>query len=83
MLTVVDLFVFRGCQVVAGAVQASVVVPVDPFQGGEFDVVETTPRAAVVDQFGLEQANFGFGQSVVQRVAHGADAGCDWPGLSK
>jgi Transposase len=38
VLTVVDLFVLRGCEVVAGAVQASVVVPVDPFQGGQFDV---------------------------------------------
>ena len=69
MLTVVDQFVFRWCEVVAGAVQASVVVPVDPFQGGEFDVVEAAPRAPVVDQFGLKQADFGFGQSVVQRVA--------------
>jgi hypothetical protein len=73
----VDQFVFRGFQVVAGAVEASVVVPVDPFQGGEFDVVETAPGAAVVDQFGFEQANFGFGQRVVQRVTDGADAGGD------
>ena len=64
MLTVVDLFVFRGCEVVAGAMQASVVVPVDPFQGGQFDVVEAAPRAAVVDQFGFKQANFGFGQRI-------------------
>ena len=53
-MTVVDQFVFRGGEVVAGAVQASVVVPVDPFQGGEFDVVEAAPRAPVVNQFGLE-----------------------------
>jgi hypothetical protein len=35
--------------------QPAVVVPVDPFQGGKFDVVETSPRTAVVDQFGLER----------------------------
>jgi hypothetical protein len=45
-------------------------VPVDPFQGGELDVVEAAPGAAVVDQFGFEQADLGFGQGVV----HGADA---------
>jgi hypothetical protein len=67
VLTVVDQFVFRGCEVVAGAVEASVVVPVDPFQGGEFDVVEAFPGSAVVDQFGFEQADLGFGQRVVPR----------------
>jgi hypothetical protein len=76
-LTVVDQFVFRGCEVVAGAVEASVVVPVDPFQGGEFDVVEAFPGSAVVDQFGFEQADLGFGQRVVQSVTDRADAGRD------
>jgi hypothetical protein len=42
-----------------------VVVPVDPFQGGQFDVVEAFPGAAVVDEFGFEQAALGFGQGVV------------------
>jgi hypothetical protein len=37
----------RGGQIVAGAVQPSAVVPVDPFQGGQFNIVEAT----VVDQF--------------------------------
>jgi hypothetical protein len=48
-------FVFCGCQVMAVTAQPAVVVPVDPFQGGKFDVVETSPRTAVVDQFGLER----------------------------
>jgi hypothetical protein len=39
-LTVVDQLVFRGCEVVVDAAEASVVVPVDPFQGRQFDVVE-------------------------------------------
>lgn len=35
-----DQFVFRGYEVAAGAVEPLVVVPVDPFQGGEFDLVK-------------------------------------------
>jgi hypothetical protein len=46
VLTVVDQFVFRGCEVVAGAVDASVVVPVDPFQGGA-SMGRTAQRTAV------------------------------------
>ncbi|MBA2532091.1 MAG: GNAT family N-acetyltransferase [Nocardioidaceae bacterium] len=38
MLTVVDLFVLDRRQVVAGAVQPAVVVPVDPLEGAELDV---------------------------------------------
>jgi hypothetical protein len=52
VLTVVDLLVLGWRQVVAGAVQPAVVVPVHPFQGGEFDVVEALPRPAA-DEFGL------------------------------
>jgi hypothetical protein len=43
--TVVDHFVLRGCQVVTGTVQPSVVVPVDPFQAGQLDIVEAVPGA--------------------------------------
>jgi hypothetical protein len=57
VLTVVDQFVLRWCQVVAGAVQPAVVVPVDPFQSGQFDIVEAAPGTAVVNQFGFEQAD--------------------------
>ena len=74
-MTVVDLFVFDGCQVVAGAVQAPVVVPVDPLQDGQFDVVQALPGPARVDDFGLEQADLGLGQGVVEGVADAADAG--------
>jgi hypothetical protein len=51
VLTVVDQFVFRGCEVVAGAVEPAVVVPVGPLPGGQFDAVEPFPGAAVVDEF--------------------------------
>jgi hypothetical protein len=30
-----------------------VVEPVDPLEGGEFEVLEATPEALVSDQFGL------------------------------
>ena len=56
--------------------ESSVVVPVDPLEGGQFDVVEAEPGSAASDQLGLEQPDVGFGQRVVQSVADGADAGC-------
>jgi hypothetical protein len=57
--------------------QPSVVVPVDPFQGGQLDVIERSPRAPGADEFGFEQPDVGLGQGVVQRVTDRADAGCD------
>ena len=54
-----------------GSEQAPVVVPVHPFEGGEFDCLAVTPRAAPVpafagmtDEFGLVQPDDGFGQSL-------------------
>ena len=76
MLTVVDLFVLDGGEVAAGAVESSVVVPVDPLQGRDLDVVEAAPGAACSDDLGLEQPDLALGEGVVQRVADAADAGC-------
>ncbi len=42
--------------------------PVHPFQGGGFDLVEAPPRPLGLDEFGLEQADGGFGQSAVVGV---------------
>jgi hypothetical protein len=72
----VDLLVFDRGEVVAGRMQPPVVVPVDPFQGGQLDVVDGLPGSAAADEFGLEQPDVGLGQGVVQRVTDGADAGC-------
>jgi hypothetical protein len=36
------------------AERASVVEPVDPFQGGEFEVFEASPGSPVADEFGLQ-----------------------------
>jgi hypothetical protein len=52
-----------------------VVVPVAPFQGDQLDIVETAPGAAVVDQFGFEQVDLGFGPMDVQGITDRAAAG--------
>ena len=44
VLTVVEVFVLCWRDVAELAEQAAVVEPVDPFEGGEFEVVETPPR---------------------------------------
>ena len=57
--------------------QSCVVEPVDPFQGGELDVGERLPGSFAADLFGLEQADRGLGQGVVERVADAADRRLD------
>jgi len=46
-----------------------VVEPVDPFQGGELEVVEASPGAFVADELGLVEADDRLGQGVVVAVA--------------
>ena len=41
--------------------------------GGELDVLRTTPGPASTDHFGLVEADYGFSQSVIVRVASAAD----------
>src|SRR6185437_8620213 len=53
------------------------VEPADPLEGGELDVLDAPPGAAVVNDFGLEEADHGFGQGVVVRVSATADRGFD------
>ena len=74
-MTVEDLIVLDRGQVVAGGVQPPVVVPVDPLQGGQFDVVEPLPGPVAADELGLEEPDAGLGRRVVQRVADRSDAG--------
>ncbi len=65
--------------VVEVAVQAVVVVPVDPAQGGELDILDGLPRPSftrgTADQLGFVVAIHGLSQSVVVAVADGADRG--------
>src|SRR3954453_13451926 len=76
VLTVEDLLVLDRCEVVAGGVQPAVVVPVEPLEGGQLDVVDVLPGSAAADQLGLEQADLALSQGVVKGVTHGAHAGC-------
>ena len=48
---------------------ASVVEPVDPFERGEFEVVETFPWALVPDEFGFVEPVDRLGEGVVVAVA--------------
>jgi hypothetical protein len=64
--------------VVEVAVQASGVVPVDPAQGGQLDVLDGLPGPGAgrsVDQFGLVVTVHGFSQGVVETLTNVADGG--------
>ena len=71
----VGLLELRGWGVAEVAVEALVVVPVHPAQGGEFDVVDAAPWApgGAADQFGLVEADDGLGEGVVVGIPDGAD----------
>ena len=68
-LTVVDVFVVGGRDASEVVEDALVVEPVDPFEGGEFEIVEAAPRASVAYEFGLVEPDHGFGEGVVVAVA--------------
>jgi hypothetical protein len=53
--------------VFAVLVEALVVESVDPFGGGELDVVDGAPGPAAADRLGLEESVDGLGQGVVTR----------------
>tara|TARA_Y100000815_G_scaffold262955_1_gene276952 strand:+ start:319 stop:603 length:285 start_codon:yes stop_codon:yes gene_type:complete len=57
--------------------QAAVVEPIDPFECGILDGLETAPRAATMDDLRLEEAIDGLGESVVVAVADAADGRFD------
>ena len=52
--------------------QASIVEPVDPFQRGELDGFQASPRAASPDHLGLVEAVDRLGESIVVTVADAA-----------
>jgi len=68
-------------EVVECAVEAAVVVPVDPAGGGVLDVADGPVGAGVedggADALGLVQADHALHERVVVRVADGADRGSD------
>ena len=58
-----------GWDVAEFAEESSVVEPVDPFEGGELQVLEAAPRSLVAHEFGLVEAVDGLGHGVVVAVA--------------
>ena len=72
-LTVVVCFELRGWDSAEVVKDAAVVEPVDPFEGGDFEVFEAAPGSFVSHEFGLVEAVDGLGESVVVGIAAGAD----------
>ena len=75
--SVESLLCFVRCDISDGAVQARVVIPVDPFQGFPFDLTSGLPGAEELDDLGLEQADDAFGESIVIEITDAADRGVD------
>src|SRR5690625_2722472 len=51
--------------------------PIDPDQGGIFNLTGRPPRTLATDHLGLIQANDGFSQGIVVGVANGSDRPVD------
>ena len=64
-MSVVEGFVFGGREVVQSRVQSGVVVPVDPFHQGVFDIADGLERSVPTHDLGLEQTDDRFGERVV------------------
>ena len=77
MLTVVEFFGFGWWDAADVVEEAAVAEPVDPFHGGELEVVEAFPGAFVADVSGFAEADDGLGQGVVVAVSSGAGGGGD------
>jgi hypothetical protein len=75
--SVVGVLVLDGWDVVAPGVEAALVVPVDPSQDLELDVLQGSPWSEASDDLGLEEPVQGLGGSVVVAVALGSDGGGD------
>jgi hypothetical protein len=69
VLTVVGGLLLGWWDVCDGFEEAPVVLPVDPFEGGEPDGFEVSPWPLPVDDLGLEQADDRLGEGIVIRVA--------------
>jgi hypothetical protein len=68
VLTVVDGFVFCGWDVAERAVQAALVPPLDPCQGGQLDLFGGPPGAVAADPLRLVQPVDRLGERVVVAV---------------
>jgi hypothetical protein len=75
-LGIVACFRLGGWNSADGSEQASIVEPVDPFQGGELDGFQVSPRAAAPDHLGLVEAVDGLGEGIVVTNPDKGFSGC-------
>ena len=77
MLSVIGCLQIDGWDVAAVFVEAAVVEPVDPFGGGQFDLLDGAPRLSGFDQLGFVQPVDRLGQRVIVGAADGTDRRLD------
>lgn len=71
------LLQFYWRNVAAVLVDASVVEPVDPFRGGELDLINASPWSLGLDDLGFEQPVDRLRESIVTARADRPDRGSD------
>ena len=69
VVSVVGRLQFGRGDVAAVLVRSAMVEPVDPFGGGELDLVRGAPRSAGFDELGLVEPVDRFGQGVIERLS--------------
>jgi hypothetical protein len=73
----ISLFGFGWRDVSDRLQKAPVVKPIDPFEGGELDGLQRSPRSAAADHLAFVETVDGLGEGVVIAVADAADGGFD------
>jgi hypothetical protein len=72
-LGIVARFGFGGWDISDRLQEASIVEPIDPFEGCELDGLEASPRSTPMDDLGLVEAIDRLGERVVVGIADAAD----------
>jgi hypothetical protein len=75
--SVVSDLCLDGREVIAVLEGSAMVEPVDPFRGGDLEIVEALPRPPWFDQFGLVEPDDRLGEGVVVREPDVAGRGLD------
>jgi hypothetical protein len=81
-LRVVSGFCLGGRHVADRFKETSVVEPVDPFEGCEFDRFEALPRTAAPNDLGFVESVDGLREGIIVAVADASDRGIN-PGLDE
>ena len=77
LILMVGGFVFGWTPTAQRGVEAAVVPPVDPFQGGQLDLLDAPSGFAAFDQLGLVEPIDGLGECVIEAVPAAADRAGD------